>query len=84
MASHFVRASSCVEGRNGALSLRYHHRRALPPAVLKALTVVHNYGLRRPDGTTAAERLFGLRHADPFEHLVEVITPLPPPRRRAA
>lgn len=84
VASHFVRASSCVEGRNGALSLRYHHRRALPPAVLKALTVVHNYGLRRPDGTTAAERLFGLRHADPFEHLVEVITPLPLPRRRAA
>jgi len=26
---------------------------------LKALTVIHNHGLRREDGTTAAERLFG-------------------------
>ena len=84
LASHFVRASSGVEGRNGFLSLRYHHRRALPPALLKALTVVHNYVLRREDGTTAAERFFGASHDDLFEHLVATITPLPQPRRRRA
>lgn len=81
---HFVRTSSCVEGRNGFLALRYHHRRALPPALLKALTVIHNYVLRRDDGTTAAERLFGVSHDDLFEHLLQVIPPLPLPRKRAA
>lgn len=84
IVAHFVRTSSCVEGRNGLLSLRYHHRRALPPALLKALTVIHNYVLRRDDGTTAAERLFGVPHADLFEHLLQVIPPLPLPRKRAA
>lgn len=82
--AHFVRTSSCVEGRNGFLSLRYHHRRALPPALLKALTVIHNFHLRRDDGTTAAERLFGVPHDDLFEHLLQVIPPLPLPRTRAA
>lgn len=84
LASHFVRASSAVEGHNGFLSLRYHHRRALPPALLKALRVIHNYVLRREDGTTAAERFFGRRHDDLFEHLLEVVVPLPRPRRSRA
>jgi len=84
IVAHFVRTSSCVEGRNGFLSLRYHHRRALPPELLKALTVIHNYVLRRDDGTTAANRLFGVSHADLFEHLLQVIPPLPLPRKRAA
>lgn len=84
LAEQFVRASSGVEGRNGLLSLRYHHRRALPPELLKALTVVHNFVLRREDGTTAAERFFGARHDDLFDHLLEVMPPLPRPRRRAA
>jgi hypothetical protein len=84
LASHFVRASSGVEGHNGFLSLRYHHRRALPPALLKALMVIHNYVLRREDGTTAAERFFGASHDDLFEHLLEVMPPLPRPRRRRA
>ena len=80
--AHFVRTSSCVEGRNGFLSLRYHHRRALPPPLLKALMVIHNYVLRRDDRTTAAERLFGIPHAVLFAHLLEVIPPLPLPRKR--
>ena len=84
LASHFVRASSGVEGHNGFLSLRYHHRRALPPALLEALTVIHNYVLRREDGTTAAERFFAARHDDLFEHLLDVMPQLPRPRRRAA
>ena len=58
--------------------------RALPPALLEALTVIHNYVLRREDGTTAAERFFAARHDDLFEHLLDVMPPLPRPRRRAA
>ncbi len=84
LAGHFVRASSAVEGHNGFLSLRYHHRRALPPARLKALMVIHNYVIQREDGTTAAERFFGRRHDDLFEHLLEKIPPLPRPRRSRA
>lgn len=84
LAEQFVRASSGVEGRSGLLSLRYHHRRALPPALLKALTVIRNYVLRRADGTTAAERFFGARHDDLFDRLLEVMPPLPRPRRHAA
>lgn len=79
--AHFVRTSSRVEGRGGFLLLRYHHR-ALPPPLLKALTVMHNYVLRRDDGTTAAERLFGIPRADLFAHLFEVIPPFPLPRKR--
>ncbi|MBK6531544.1 MAG: hypothetical protein IPF99_18625 [Deltaproteobacteria bacterium] len=73
IVAHFVRTSSCFEGRNGFQSLRYHHRRVLPPALPKALTVIHNYVLRRDDGTTAAKRFFGIPHSDLFEHLLQVI-----------
>jgi hypothetical protein len=69
-AAMFVRASSMVEGRNGQLSLYHHRLHHLTPAVLKALTAVHNYALRRPDGTTAAERFFGQKHGEMFVHLV--------------
>ena len=82
MASWFVRASSCVEGRNGVLALRYHHRHTIPPPVLKALTVVHNFVILRDDGTTAAERFFGSKPGDLFEHLVAVLPWPPRPRRR--
>lgn len=37
-----------------------------------ALTVIHNELLRRDDGTTAAERFTGQKHADLFAHLVAI------------
>jgi hypothetical protein len=60
------RSSSCVEGRNGQLSLRHHSLHRITPARLQALTAVHNYFIHRPDGTTAAERFFGNALADMF------------------
>jgi hypothetical protein len=84
LASHFVRVSSSVEEHNGFLSLRYHHRRALPPALLMALMVIHNDVLQRAEGTTAAERCFAARYDDLFEYLITVIDPRPRPRRRRA
>jgi hypothetical protein len=81
-AGLFQPSSSCVEGRNGYLSLRHHHLHALPAPWLKTLTVLHNFVIRRDDGTTAAERFFGREPNDLFEHLVAV-TPLPArPRTR--
>ncbi len=72
----FQRSSSCVEGRNGPLAWRHHHRHPIRPRKLKALTVVHNYFLRRCDGTTAAQRFFGRPSRDLFEWVLERI-PLP-------
>jgi len=69
-AESFQRSSSCVEGRNGMLSLYYHRFHRLNTRGLKALTIVHNFHKRRINGTTAAERLFGEKHVDLFESLV--------------
>jgi hypothetical protein len=71
-----------VEGRNGQLSLYHHGRHRLGEHKLAALTAVHNFYIRRPDATTAAERFFGRAHALLFEQLINRV-PLPPqPRRR--
>jgi hypothetical protein len=75
----FARSSSCVEGRNGRLSLFGHGQTRLSSNRLKALTVVHNYLVRREDGTTAAERFFGKKHPDAFEWLLERLPELPRP-----
>jgi len=75
-ADIFQRSSSCVEGRNGQLSLRHHGLRELTPSKLLALRVIHNYVIRRPDGTTAAERFFGSQPRDLFEWLLEQL-PMP-------
>lgn len=70
LAELFQRSSSCVEGRNGMLSLLHHRCHRLSTDRLKALTVVHNYHSRRADGSTAAERFFEQSHHDLFESLV--------------
>jgi hypothetical protein len=70
-ADLFQRSSSCVEGRNGQLSLRHHHLHQLRPRKLKVRTILHNYLIRRPDGTTAAERFFGAPPEDLFEYVLD-------------
>src|SRR5947199_2747278 len=70
-AALFQRSSSCVEGRNGQLALRHHHLHQLRPRKLKVLTILHNYLIRRPDGTTAAERFFGAKPHDLFEYVLD-------------
>jgi hypothetical protein len=69
-AEGFQRSSSCVEGRNGMLSLYHHRFHRLNTRGLKALTIVHNFHKRRNNGTTAAERLFGKKHENLFDSLV--------------
>ena len=77
MVSNFQRTSSAVEGRNGCLSQIHHNGRGLTMNRLKSLTIIHNYYLKRSDGTTAAERLFRGKFDDPFEWLVAHLTELP-------
>ena len=75
-AELFQRSSSCVEGRNGQLSLRHHGLHRLTPRKLGALKVIHNYLVERPDGSTAAERFFGSRPQPLFAWLLARL-PLP-------
>lgn len=70
-AQLFQRSSSCVEGRNAQLSLRHHGIHKLSNRHLKAQTAIHNYYIKRPDRTTAAERLFGAKPKDIFEWLLD-------------
>jgi hypothetical protein len=79
----FQRSRSCVEGRNGQLALHHHHLHRIRPRQLAALTTIHNYFIRRPDGTTPAERFFGSKPADLFEWLLDhVPMPARPARKK--
>lgn len=81
MVRQFHRSSSAVEGRNGRLSQLYHNGRGFKENRLMALTVVHNYGQRRSDGSTAAERLFDTTFPDLFSWVVDNMGELPLPRK---
>lgn len=70
-AQLFQRSSSCVEGRNGQLALRYHSLHRISDRKLTALTMVHNFFVKRSDGSTAAERFFGTKPRDLFEWILE-------------
>lgn len=70
-AQLFQRSSSCTEGRNGQLALRHHGLHRLSNRKLTALTIVHNYFITRPDGSTAAQRFFNADHRNLFDYLLE-------------
>jgi hypothetical protein len=78
----FQRASSAVEGRNGALAQLHHNQRGLPKQRYKVWTILHNFDCRAPDGTTPAARFFRRRFPDLFETVVSHIADLPLPRQR--
>ena len=80
----FQRSSSCVEGRNGHLALKHHALHQLSGRKLSVLTVLHNYFVRRPDGSTAAERFYGQSSRDLFAWLLDRISFPARPRARAA
>jgi hypothetical protein len=85
-ADLFQRSSSCVEGRNGQLSLRHHALHHLHARKLQALTVLHNYAVQRADGSTAASRFYGVEPQDLFDWLLRRLSLPARPRaaRRAA
>jgi hypothetical protein len=81
-AGLFQRSSSCVEGRNGRLSLQHHGHSRVSERRLKALTVIHNYMVKRCDGATAAEHFFGQQHKDVFSWLLQRMPDLPRPAQK--
>lgn len=80
-AQLFQRSSSCVEGRNGYLSLRHHSSHRLSKQKLGALTVIHNFFIKRPNETTAAERFFETKHKDLFKYLLDNLNVLARPAK---
>ena len=82
-AQLFQRSSSCLEGRNGYLSLRHHGLHHLSERKLGALTVIHNYFTTRPDHTTAAERLFSKKPRGLFEYLMKTLPSVQRPALQA-
>jgi Family of unknown function (DUF6399) len=81
MCAKFQRTSSAVEGRNGYLSRLHHANRGFTQQSLKVLTIIHNFDLKRHDGTTAAQRLFDKQFPDLFESVVLNMGDLPRARR---
>jgi hypothetical protein len=81
MCTKYQRTSSAIEGRNGYLTQHHHAARGFSERSLHVLTIVHNFDLKRPDGTTAAQRLFGHPFPDLFESVLSTFTELPRPRR---
>jgi len=80
-AGFFQRSSSCVEGRNAWLRMKHEEFHRLSDRKLTALTVMHNFHVRRQDGTTPAERFFGKSHINLFEWLVDEVQMLGWPRK---
>jgi len=78
----FQRASSAVEGRNGALAQLHHNQRGLPKQRYKVWAVLHNFDGRAAEGTTPAVRFFRRAFPDLFETVLAHIEALPQPRRR--
>ena len=76
------RASSAVEGRNGALAQRHHHQRGFPKQRDNVWTVLPNVDGRALDGTTPAVRFFRRTFPDLFETVLSQIEVLPRPRQR--
>ena len=79
----FTRSTSCVEGRNGRLSLLHHGVHRLGPKRRQALTILHNFAIHRPDGSTPASRFFHQQHHDLFAYILDHLDLLARPRRRA-
>lgn len=81
ICAKFQRTSSAVEGRNGYLSRLHHAHRGFTDQRLQVLTIIHNFDLKRHDGSTAAQRLFGKSFPILFEAVVANLGDLTRPRR---
>ncbi len=80
IALKYQRSTSAIEGRNARLAHHYFSARGIRPEHISSLTHIHNFWIKRADGTTAAERLCGYKPPDLFEYILKNMPPLPLPR----
>ncbi len=81
LAITFQRASSQTEGRNGYLAFINHAYKGFPKDRLNVLTVIHNFDIKRKDGTTPANRLFNKDFPDLFDFICANVTGFKEPRK---
>ena len=81
MVTKFQRATSAIQGRNGYLSRLHHSGRGLSERDLQVLTIIHNFDLKRADGSTAARRFFGQDFPELFPWVTSRIGDLPEARK---
>ena len=81
MVTKFQRTTSAIEGRNGYLSRLHHSGRGLSESNLQVLTIIHNFDIKRADGSTAAQRFFGRTFPELFPWLIDKMGDLPHPRK---
>jgi hypothetical protein len=80
MVNIFIRSTSAIEGRNGWLSQLHFNGRGLPEKRLISQTALRNYFLKRTDGTTACQRLSGIKPKCLFTYITDNLDELSPPR----
>ena len=81
MAAKYQRTTSAIEGRNARLSQHYFATRGVNKDHVNSLTVLHNFWIKRDDGTSAANRLCGVDPPDFFEWLLGYMQDIPLPRK---
>jgi hypothetical protein len=80
LATIFQRSSSCVEGFNGVLSIKFQSSRGMSEKDLEVAVAMHNFVSERSDGTKAVERLFEMKSNDIFDRVVNDAIELRPGR----
>ena len=81
MCRKFQRTTSAIEGRNGLLAGFNLCTRGMTELQLQSQKILHNFWIKREDGTTAVERCFGIKpEIDLFEFVLKNMKELPLPR----
>lgn len=80
LARSYQRTTSAIEGRNGAVSLYCAKHRGLHDSHINCFTIIHNFWLKRGDGTTACERLCGYKPPSLINYLLGVSSEVAFPR----
>jgi hypothetical protein len=76
----FQRSTSCVEGRNGQLAFRNHALHQISEKKREVMKTVHNFLIKRLDGTVAAERFFESKPKDFMTEIMKSAAAIPLPR----
>lgn len=84
MVLKYQRTTSAIEGRNARLAQHYFSSRGVRKSHINSLTVIHNYWIKRADGTTAAERLCNYKPPDLFEYILENMPKVATPKKHSS
>lgn len=83
IALKYQRTTSAIEGRNARLAQHYFASRGVRKSHINSLTAIHNYWIKRDDGTTAAERLCGYKPPDLLEYLLKNMPKMVLPKKQS-